>query len=43
MAGSKGANRSHSSSVISNRLFTASFYLNVDAQLNSHQPIRDTP
>jgi hypothetical protein len=33
--GSSGASCSHSSSVISNRLFTASFYPNVGAQLNS--------
>ena len=33
--GSSAASRSHSSSVISTRRFTASFYLNVGPQLNS--------
>jgi hypothetical protein len=43
VVGSTGASRSHSSSVISNRLFTASFYLNLGAQLNSGADPGNTP
>jgi hypothetical protein len=39
--GSSGASRPHSSSVISNRRFTASFYLNVGPQLNSETDPRN--
>jgi len=41
--GSSGASRSHSSSLISNRLFTASFYPTSALQLNPRTDPGNTP